>query len=368
MMKSKILVVDDEADALQLLQFNLKNAGFKVITSKTGEDALMKARVQHPDLVVLDVMLPGIDGLQICKMLKNDGRTAAIPVVMVTARATEIDRVVGLELGADDYLTKPFSPRELVLRVSRLLKIEHLPTNTSEQLAYDDLIIDLAQHQVTVCGKPVSLTATEFKLLTLLAQRAGRVQSRDQLLHEVWDYDSSVESRTVDTHMRRLRFKLGRAARHPEPFAVSGRASTQPSLGTRDILFCLPLARWRLRPPLLPAPARGLTAHPVCVPRQYRPLREQNPDTPDSTLRPAVRPRRAQVAFYPARSRDPSGTSTKSRMSFSYMPKFLFFVPSANRESRPFERALIPTCSRRAALLCELRFHRSNSIGSAAQN
>jgi DNA-binding response OmpR family regulator len=216
MMKSKILVVDDEADALQLLQFNLKNAGFKVITSKTGEDALMKARVQHPDLVVLDVMLPGIDGLQICKMLKNDGRTAAIPVVMVTARATEIDRVVGLELGADDYLTKPFSPRELVLRVSRLLKIEHLPTNTSEQLAYDDLIIDLAQHQVTVCGKPVSLTATEFKLLTLLAQRAGRVQSRDQLLHEVWDYDSSVESRTVDTHMRRLRFKLGRAAHHLE--------------------------------------------------------------------------------------------------------------------------------------------------------
>jgi two-component system phosphate regulon response regulator PhoB len=216
MMKSKILVVDDEADALQLLQFNLKNAGFKVITSRTGEDALLKARVQHPDLVVLDVMLPGIDGLQICKMLKNDGRTAAIPVVMVTARATEIDRVVGLELGADDYLTKPFSPRELVLRVSRLLKVEHLPTNTSEQLAYDDLIIDLAQHQVTVCGKSVSLTATEFKLLTLLAQRAGRVQSRDQLLHEVWDYDSSVESRTVDTHMRRLRSKLGRAARRLE--------------------------------------------------------------------------------------------------------------------------------------------------------
>jgi two-component system phosphate regulon response regulator PhoB len=228
MMKSKILVVDDEADALQLLQFNLKNAGFKVITSKTGEDALMKARVQHPDLVVLDVMLPGIDGLQICKMLKNDGRTAAIPVVMVTARATEIDRVVGLELGADDYLTKPFSPRELVLRVSRLLKIEHLPTNTSEQLAYDDLIIDLAQHQVTVCGKPVSLTATEFKLLTLLAQRAGRVQSRDQLLHEVWDYDSSVESRTVDTHMRRLRFKLGRAAHHLETIRGFGYRFNSP--------------------------------------------------------------------------------------------------------------------------------------------
>jgi DNA-binding response OmpR family regulator len=216
MMKSKILVVDDEPDALQLLQFNLKNAGFKVVTAKSGEDALAKARSQHPNLIVLDIMLPGVDGLEICKMLKNDHRTAAIPIVMVTARTTELDRVLGFELGADDYVTKPFSPRELVLRVSRLLRLERAPTNGAEEMNYRDLIINLAQHQVLACGKSVSLTTIEFKLLTLLAQRAGRVQSRDQLLHDVWDYDSSVESRTVDTHMRRLRAKLGRAARHLE--------------------------------------------------------------------------------------------------------------------------------------------------------
>lgn len=215
-MKSKILVVDDEPDALQLVQFNLKNAGFKVVTAKTGEDALAKARSQHPDLIVLDIMLPGVDGLEICKMLKNDHRTAAIPIVMVTARTTELDRVLGFELGADDYVTKPFSPRELVLRVSRLLKLERAPTNPAEEMNYKDLIINLAQHQVLACGKSVSLTTIEFKLLTLLAQRPGRLQSRDQLLHDVWDYDASVESRTVDTHMRRLRAKLGRAARHLE--------------------------------------------------------------------------------------------------------------------------------------------------------
>ncbi len=214
-MKARILAVEDEPDALQLLQFNLKNAGFKVLTAKTGEEALVKARSQQPDLIILDVMLPGVDGLEICKMLRREPKTASIPVVMVTARATEIDRVLGLELGADDYVTKPFSPRELVLRINRLLRLDgHASPHDGEQMDFQDLIINLAQHQVTACGRAITLTATEFRLLTLLAQRAGRVQSRDQLLREVWGYDSSVESRTVDTHMRRLRSKLGRAGRH----------------------------------------------------------------------------------------------------------------------------------------------------------
>ena len=215
MTKAKILVVDDEADALQLMQFNLRNSGFKVLTARSGEEALTKTRAQLPDLIVLDLMLPGIDGLEICKLLKREEKTAAIPIVMVTAKATEIDRVLGLELGADDYVTKPFSPRELVLRVTRLLRGDgHTDAVNGEQISFDDLVVNLARHQVTACGKSVELTATEFRLLTLLAQRAGRVQSRDQLLREVWGYDSSVESRTVDTHMRRLRSKLGRAARH----------------------------------------------------------------------------------------------------------------------------------------------------------
>ena len=214
-MKAKILAVDDEPDALQLIQFNLKNAGFRVLTARSGEEALNKARDSHPDLIVLDVMLPGVDGLEICKMLKRDTKTASIPIIMVTARATEIDRVLGLELGADDYVTKPFSPRELMLRITRLLRADgNSPAALVEQMTFKDLVINLAQHEVTACGRNIELTATEFRLLTLLAQRAGRVQSRDQLLRDVWGYDSSVESRTVDTHMRRLRSKLGRAARH----------------------------------------------------------------------------------------------------------------------------------------------------------
>lgn len=213
-MKQKILVVDDEPDAVELIEFNLKAAGYEVVRANDGEEALKKARMTLPDLIVLDLMLPEVDGMEVCKILRRDQKTSIIPVVMVTAKAAEIDRVLGLELGADDYVTKPFSPRELVLRVKRLLRSGEKGEEKSERIEWKELIVDVPRHQVTVKGKSVELTATEFKLLTVLAQRKGRVQSREQLLHDVWEYDNLIDTRTVDTHMRRLREKLGPAAKY----------------------------------------------------------------------------------------------------------------------------------------------------------
>ena len=208
----KILVVDDEPDAAELVEFNLTAAGFAVILAADGEEAVRKARENEPDLIVLDVMLPELDGLEVCKLLRRESATARVPILMLTARAAEIDRVLGLELGADDYVTKPFSPRELVLRIKGLLRRREPDAPGLERLKIGPLAIDLAAHSVSVSGKPVELTATEFKLLATLAQRRGRVQSRDQLLRDVWEYDAAIDTRTVDTHMRRLREKLGRAA------------------------------------------------------------------------------------------------------------------------------------------------------------
>ena len=210
----KILVVDDESDAVELISFNLKAAGFDVVTATDGAEALKTARLQAPDLILLDVMLPEIDGLEVCKLLRRDPATAAIPIIMLTAKAAEIDRVLGLELGADDYITKPFSPRELVLRVRKLVERRQKPDQKADHFAIGDLALDIPRHLVTVAGKRIDLTATEFKLLTTLMQRRGRVQSRDQLLQDVWQYDNVIDTRTVDTHMRRLREKLGRAARY----------------------------------------------------------------------------------------------------------------------------------------------------------
>jgi two-component system phosphate regulon response regulator PhoB len=159
-------------------------------------------------------MLPEVDGLEVCKILRRDQRTSAIPIIMLTAKAAEIDRVLGLELGADDYVTKPFSPRELVLRVKRLLRSSGAAGEKADRILLPELCVDLPRHQTTVKGRPIDLTATEFKLLTVLAQRRGRVQSREQLLKDVWDYDNLIDTRTVDTHMRRLREKLGPAAKY----------------------------------------------------------------------------------------------------------------------------------------------------------
>ena len=213
-MKQKVLVVDDEPDAVELVEFNLKEAGLEVAKASNGAEALKKAKLLLPDLILLDLMLPEVDGLEVCKILRRDPATAAIPIVMLTAKASEIDRVLGLELGADDYITKPFSPRELILRVKGLLRRGKPVEEKSEQIRVGIMCIDIPRHEVTVRNQRVVLTAREFKLITVLAQRRGRVQTRDRLLHDVWDYDNIIDTRTVDTHVRRLRHKLGPAAKY----------------------------------------------------------------------------------------------------------------------------------------------------------
>jgi DNA-binding response OmpR family regulator len=215
-MKPKILVVDDEPDALEILGFKLKEAGYAPIFAKDGTRALAVARDERPALIVLDLMLPEVDGLEVCKILRRDPATSMIPIIMLTARAAEMDRVIGLELGADDYVTKPFSPRELVLRIKKLLGRAKAAEEPVAQLRMGELEIDVSRHAVKISGQPVTLTATEFKLLEILARRRGRVQTRERLLLDVWGYDSPIESRTVDTHMRRLREKIGPVAERLE--------------------------------------------------------------------------------------------------------------------------------------------------------
>lgn len=215
-MKPKILVVDDEPDALEILGFKLKEAGYAPLFAKDGSRAISMARDERPALIVLDLMLPEVDGLEVCKILRRDAATAAIPILMLTARAAEMDRVIGLELGADDYVTKPFSPRELVLRIKKLLARVKAAEDPISVLQFGALAIDVPRHCVTVAGQAVELTATEFKLLEILARRRGRVQTRERLLQDVWGYDNPIDSRTVDTHMRRLREKVGAAADYLE--------------------------------------------------------------------------------------------------------------------------------------------------------
>jgi two-component system phosphate regulon response regulator PhoB len=226
--RPKILVVDDEPEAVELVEFNLQQAGFAVVTAADGAEALSKARMNSPELIVLDLMLPEIDGLEVCKMLRRDPVTARIPIIMLTAKAAEIDRILGLELGADDYITKPFSPRELVLRIKKLLQRGQPDSATPERFQFGNLQIDLPRHEVRWRGKPLNLTATEFKLLAILAERRGRVQSREQLLRDVWDYNNLVDTRTVDTHMRRLREKLGGAAKYLDTVRGVGYRFVEP--------------------------------------------------------------------------------------------------------------------------------------------
>ncbi len=210
-MSERILIADDEPDVLALIRSNLKSAGFSVVTAEDGPGALAKARTHLPALILLDLMLPGMPGLEVCRVLKSESATARIPIVMVTAKAEEVDRIVGLELGADDYITKPFSPRELVLRVKSILRRVAGPEET-EDLQIGDLRLSRERHEAAVKGRVIELTAIEFKLLALLMERRGRVQSRDTLLNEVWGYESVIDTRTVDTHVKRLREKLGKAA------------------------------------------------------------------------------------------------------------------------------------------------------------
>ena len=204
---SRLLVVEDDHDIASLLKHSLSRAGFTVDVSHTGAEALGRVRAETPDLVLLDLMLPGLDGLEICRSLRSDPRTAAIAIIMLTARAEESDRIVGLELGADDYITKPFSPNEVVARVRALLRRAQR-SGAADVLKYGGLAVDVERHVVTVDGAEVRLTAKEFLLLRYLLEHQGRVLSRDLLLSDVWGYAYTGGTRTVDVHVRRLREKL----------------------------------------------------------------------------------------------------------------------------------------------------------------
>jgi two-component system phosphate regulon response regulator PhoB len=209
MAQERILLIEDEPDIAEVLQYNLEKEGFQVELARRGDAGLEAVRRDSPDLILLDLMLPGIDGLEVTRLLKRDPATAHLPIVMLTARGEEVDRIVGLELGADDYISKPFSPREVVLRVKAVLRRIQHEEAASELLQVGEIELDIAGHQLRVQGKEAPLTATEFRLLRLLLERGGRVQTRGQLLSDVWGYAEDIDSRTVDTHIRRLRRKLG---------------------------------------------------------------------------------------------------------------------------------------------------------------
>src|SRR5215472_13224210 len=207
----KILIIEDESDVADLLTLNLRKAGFKTSTAADGASGLQKVRNARPYFIILDLMLPKMSGLEVCKILKSDTATSHTPILMLTAKAEEIDRIVGLEFGADDYVTKPFSPREVVLRVGAIVRRGEAKQD-DERLTVGPITVDPARYKVSVNRKQINLTAVEFKLLRTLMQRRGRLQERDRLLKEVWGYDSMIDTRTVDTHVTRLREKLGQAA------------------------------------------------------------------------------------------------------------------------------------------------------------
>ena len=216
MSKETILIVEDDDDILQLLRYNIESAGYEVLTAMDGLEATTKAKRHVPNLVILDLMLPGMDGFEVCKELKKTPATSKVPVIMLTARGEEVDRIVGLELGADDYVVKPFSPREIILRIRAVLR-RHEQTDILRQTwSKDGLSVDMEAHKAEVDGHEVQLTATEFKLLAELIRNQGRVQTRDQLLNSVWGYEFDGYARTVDTHVRRLRQKLEGYAKYVE--------------------------------------------------------------------------------------------------------------------------------------------------------
>lgn len=208
----KVLIVEDERDLAELLAYNLEKDGYQALVSGTGIEGLETARLELPDLILLDLMLPGMMGTEVCASLRHSEKTRAIPVLMLTARGDEIDRVVGFEMGADDYIVKPFSMRELMLRIRAILRRSGGDGATIErQINAGPIIIDCGSHRVTVAGGEIELTSTEFKLLLYLAEHQGRVMQREQLLQDVWGYNFVGDTRTVDTHVTRLRNKLGDA-------------------------------------------------------------------------------------------------------------------------------------------------------------
>lgn len=209
-MKERILIVEDDKDIVRMLDYNLKKEGFRTTAVSDGEDAVDSAVKDPPAIVLLDLMLPGIDGLEVCRILKAERKTASVPIIMLTAKAQEADKVVGLELGADDYMTKPFSPRELVARVKAVLRRGRDKEARAFIISSGELVIDLSKISVSVKGKQVELTSKEFELLKTLVAAKGRVLSRDYLLDNIWGFDraSEIHTRTVDVHIRTLRKKI----------------------------------------------------------------------------------------------------------------------------------------------------------------
>ena len=212
----KVLVVDDEPDLVELVSYNLKKEGFSVDTATDGETALLKLRENSYSIAVLDLMLPGIQGMEICRILRNDPKTKNLPIIMLTAKGEEVDRILGLETGADDYITKPFSPRELVARIRAVLRRTSEKTVEDKVIRVGNLLVNRETYSVSKNDKPLALSSTEFKLLVYLVERRGKVFSRDQLLDAVWKDESYVEQRTVDVHIRRLRTQIEDDPSNPE--------------------------------------------------------------------------------------------------------------------------------------------------------
>lgn len=216
-MTHRILLVDDDEELLAALELKLRKEGYQIETAPDGEAALVKIRASLPDLIILDVNMPRMNGMDVCRALRSDDKTRDLAIIMLTARDDEVDRILGLEFGADDYVTKPYNPRELILRVKGLLKrIFHFQDNpgASEYIQVGPLSIDLGRHEVQIDGQVVELTLTEFKLLSYLIKNPGRIKTRDFLLEQIWEYGDGVFSRTIDTHIQRLRSKLKDAGKY----------------------------------------------------------------------------------------------------------------------------------------------------------
>jgi DNA-binding response OmpR family regulator len=211
-LRDSVLVVDDEPDVVDLIRYHLRSAGFEVLTALSGPAGLIKATESRPDAIVLDLMLPQMSGIEVCRALKKNQQTANIPILILSAKGEASERIAGLEAGVDDYTTKPFSSRELVLRIQNLLKRLRGVRNTSAVTVVDEFCVNKDKFEIAVNGRRLDLTITEFKLLALMIERRGRTLSREILLQDVWGYENVIDTRTVDTHIRRLREKLGPAA------------------------------------------------------------------------------------------------------------------------------------------------------------
>lgn len=215
MADEKILVVDDEDNILELLRFNLENSGYKVLTAQNGIDALRIAKTEVPDLILLDLMLPGMDGYDVCKEIRRDDNISSTPIIMITAKGEELDKILGLELGADDYITKPFSVRELKARLKAVLRRTTIQ-QIDKSYRFGNISIDFDKHEVMKNDEKIELTLKEFELLEILIKNKGRVMTRDFLLDKIWGYEYIGESRTVDVHIRHLRQKVEEDDKNPQ--------------------------------------------------------------------------------------------------------------------------------------------------------